>query len=84
MFFVEYLILEVVEGLVGQDAEFALEFPAPFPVLAYNSFLQVGIDKWMDIHNEAVHVQRVDKVINLVFQLVGKKQGGLHFAFASA
>ena len=73
-FFVEYLVFEIVERLVGQDAEFALEFPAPFPVFAHNPFLEIGIDKRMDIHNEAVHFERVDKVINLVFQHIGKKQ----------
>ena len=74
MVFVDDLIFQVIERLVGQDAEFALEFPAPFPVFAHESFLEISIDKRMDIHNEAVHVQCVDQIINLVFQLVGKKQ----------
>ena len=72
--FVDDSVLEVVERLVGHDAEFALELPAPFPVFTHKSLLEISIDKRMDIHNEVVRVERVDKVINLVFQLVGKKQ----------
>ena len=35
MVFVDDLIFQVIERLVGQDAEFALEFSAPFPVFAH-------------------------------------------------
>ena len=72
-FSVQYLVFEVVERLVRENAELAFEFPSPFPVVTHESFLQVGVNKGMHIHDKAAYVQGVDKVIDLVFLLVGKK-----------
>ena len=55
--FVDHAILKIVERLVGLDSELASKLPALVEILADESLLEIGIDKWVYIHNKVAHLE---------------------------
>ena len=82
--FIEDSILKVGERLVGYDFKFKAIFHSPTRIFRNQSFFQISIDEWVNVHYELRYFQRVEKIVDFIFQHVGEEKRWLHFALSVA
>ncbi len=79
---IKHLIFQIGERFVGKHLETAAESTAPTTVYRYEPFFDVGIYKGVYIHHKFLDHQRIDQIVNLFFQFLGKEKRGLYLTFA--